>query len=127
MKLDIMRRADFAKFSEFQPRPKAYSDRHGGTFENSPHEPFWGIGQDGAGANWAGRVLMRSARFCPKEVRPKPWTKRRPKKLKPDALFEPAQKYFDRPVKKAASFVMSLNISPRCVLFRQRTSHAASR
>ena len=26
--------------------------------EDSPGEPFWGIGPDGAGLNWAGRVLM---------------------------------------------------------------------
>jgi predicted NAD-dependent protein-ADP-ribosyltransferase YbiA (DUF1768 family) len=26
--------------------------------EDSPFEPFWGIGPDGRGLNWAGRVLM---------------------------------------------------------------------
>ena len=123
-----MRRADFAKFSQNSNLgQKLIATGTAELIEDLPHEPFWGIGQDGAGANWAGRVLMEIRALLSKGVRPKPWTKRRPKKLKPDALFEPAQKYFDRPVKKAASFVMSLNISPRCVLFRQRTRHAASR
>jgi predicted NAD-dependent protein-ADP-ribosyltransferase YbiA (DUF1768 family) len=26
--------------------------------EDSLSEPFWGIGPDGSGSNWAGRVLM---------------------------------------------------------------------
>jgi predicted NAD-dependent protein-ADP-ribosyltransferase YbiA (DUF1768 family) len=26
--------------------------------EDSPGEPFWGTGPDGAGLNWAGKVVM---------------------------------------------------------------------
>jgi len=27
--------------------------------EDSAHDPFWGIGRDGRGANWLGRLLMK--------------------------------------------------------------------
>ena len=59
VKLDIMRRADFAKFSQNSNLgQKLIATGTAELIEDSPHEPFWGIGQDGAGANWAGRVLM---------------------------------------------------------------------
>jgi ribA/ribD-fused uncharacterized protein len=59
VKLDIMRRADWAKFAQH----RALGDRLLATgsatlIEDSPFEPFWGHGKDGAGLNWAGRVLM---------------------------------------------------------------------
>jgi ribA/ribD-fused uncharacterized protein len=59
VKLDIMRRADLAKFTQhpdLAARLAATGDAQ--LVEDSPFEPFWGIGQDGAGKNWAGRVLM---------------------------------------------------------------------
>ncbi len=59
VKLDIMRRADHAKFTqnaELAARLLATGDAE--LVEDSPGEPFWGTGPDGAGLNWAGRVLM---------------------------------------------------------------------
>jgi N-glycosidase YbiA len=59
VKLDLMRRADFAKFSqnrELGDLLLATSDAE--LIEDSPSEPFWGVGKDGNGLNWAGRVLM---------------------------------------------------------------------
>jgi ribA/ribD-fused uncharacterized protein len=58
-KLDIMRRADFAKFSQNADLATlllATGDAQ--LIEDSPSEPFWGTGPDGAGHNWAGRVIM---------------------------------------------------------------------
>jgi N-glycosidase YbiA len=52
VKLDIMRRADWAKFS--QNPPLAALLRATGTadlIEDSPFEPFWGSGKDGSGEN----------------------------------------------------------------------------
>ena len=59
MKLAIMRRADRAKYDQ-NPDLRACLLATGGAarIEDSPREPFWGIGPDGQGANWAGRVLM---------------------------------------------------------------------
>lgn len=59
VKLDIMRRADRAKFAQ-HPDLAALLLATGDAelVEDSPSEPFWGIGPDGRGANWAGRVLM---------------------------------------------------------------------
>jgi N-glycosidase YbiA len=59
VKLDIMRRADRAKFAQnpdLAARLLATADAN--LIEDSPTEPFWGIGPDGQGHNWAGRVLM---------------------------------------------------------------------
>lgn len=58
-KLDIMRRADFAKFSQ-NPDLAALLLATGNAelIEDSPSEPFWGTGPDGEGQNWAGRVIM---------------------------------------------------------------------
>jgi ribA/ribD-fused uncharacterized protein len=58
-KLHIMRRADWAKFSQ-HPNLAAtlLSTGDAELVEDSPSEPFWGIGPDGHGLNWAGRVLM---------------------------------------------------------------------
>jgi len=58
-KLDIMRRADFAKFTQHPGLgEKLLATGTAELIEDSPYEPFWGIGREGAGANWAGRVLM---------------------------------------------------------------------
>ena len=59
VKLDIMRRADWAKFSQhpdLAARLIATGDRE--LVEDAETEPFWGVGPDGAGLNWAGRILM---------------------------------------------------------------------
>src|SRR5271154_4769192 len=58
VKLDIMRRADWAKF--FQNPDLAELLLATGDallIEDSPSDGFWGTGRDGNGANWAGRVL----------------------------------------------------------------------
>jgi N-glycosidase YbiA len=72
-KLEIMRRADLAKFSQ-HPELAALLLHTGDAelIEDSPSEPFWGIGPDGQGPNWAGRVLMevRSALRCGERA---PW------------------------------------------------------
>ncbi len=58
-KLDIMRKADGAKFSQ-NPDLAALLLATGDAelIEDSPSDPFWGTGRDGTGENWAGRVLM---------------------------------------------------------------------
>jgi ribA/ribD-fused uncharacterized protein len=59
VKLDIMRRADLAKFTQHQDlRERLLLTGDAELVEDSPSEPFWGIGPDGQGSNWAGRVLM---------------------------------------------------------------------
>jgi N-glycosidase YbiA len=58
-KLDLMRRADLAKFSQHQNLATLlFATGDAALIEDSPFEPFWGTGPDGAGLNWAGRVLM---------------------------------------------------------------------
>jgi ribA/ribD-fused uncharacterized protein len=59
VKLEIMRRADRAKYEQ-NPELAAMLLATGDAelIEDSPSEPFWGIGPDGNGSNWAGRVLM---------------------------------------------------------------------
>jgi ribA/ribD-fused uncharacterized protein len=59
VKLGLMRRADWAKFTQ-HPNLAALLLATGDAelVEDSPSEPYWGIGQDGHGPNWAGRVLM---------------------------------------------------------------------
>ena len=59
VKLDIMRRADRAKYQQ-NPDLAALLAATGSAelVEDSPSEPFWGIGTEGNGPNWAGRILM---------------------------------------------------------------------
>lgn len=59
VKLDIMRRGDWAKFSQ-NPELASMLLATGAAelVEDSPFEPFWGQGRDGNGHNWAGRVIM---------------------------------------------------------------------
>ncbi len=59
VKLDIMRRADRAKYAQ-NPDLAALLRATGNAelIEDSHSETFWGIGEDGDGPNWAGRVLM---------------------------------------------------------------------
>jgi ribA/ribD-fused uncharacterized protein len=59
VKLGIMRRADLAKFSQHPELARmllATGDAE--LIEDSPSEPYWGVGPDGQGLNWAGRVIM---------------------------------------------------------------------
>ena len=59
VKLDLMRRADLAKFTQNPPLGEALlATGEAELIEDSPLDAFWGIGPDGAGQNWAGRVLM---------------------------------------------------------------------
>ncbi len=59
VKLAIMRRADRAKYDQ-NPDLRAclLATGRAALIEDSPREPFWGIGSEGQGANWAGQVLM---------------------------------------------------------------------
>ena len=59
VKLEVMRRAVRAKFT--QNADLAELLRATGTaelIEDSASDPYWGIGADGTGSNWLGRVLM---------------------------------------------------------------------
>lgn len=59
VKLEIMRRADRAKFEQNADLAAMLMETGDAELiEDSPAEPFWGTGPDGAGLNWAGRVLM---------------------------------------------------------------------
>ncbi|HZU89583.1 MAG TPA: NADAR family protein [Stellaceae bacterium] len=59
VKLAVMRRADRAKFAQ-NPKLAAALLATGtaALVEDSRADRFWGIGPDGNGLNWAGRVLM---------------------------------------------------------------------
>lgn len=59
VKLDIMRRADTAKFTQHPELTAALlATADAELIEDSPFDPYWGVGRDGQGLNWAGRVLM---------------------------------------------------------------------
>ena len=59
VKLGIMRRADRAKFGQHAILAEMLlATGNAELVEDSPSEPYWGIGPDGQGANWAGRVIM---------------------------------------------------------------------
>jgi ribA/ribD-fused uncharacterized protein len=59
VKLDIMRRADWAKFSQNPAlAEKLLATGDAELVEDSPFDAFWGTGRDGKGLNWAGRILM---------------------------------------------------------------------
>jgi ribA/ribD-fused uncharacterized protein len=58
-KLEIMRRADAAKFTQHPDlAAQLLATGDAELVEDSPFEPFWGVGPDGQGLNWAGRVIM---------------------------------------------------------------------
>ena len=55
----MVRQGDLAKFSQHEVLLKlllATGDAE--LVEDSESEPFWGVGHDGQGFNWAGRILM---------------------------------------------------------------------
>jgi N-glycosidase YbiA len=59
IRLDLMRKADLAKFSQharLQSLLLATEDAQ--LVEDTTMDSFWGIGRDGDGENWAGRILM---------------------------------------------------------------------
>jgi ribA/ribD-fused uncharacterized protein len=59
VKLDVMRRADWAKFTQHADlAERLVATGNAELIEDSPFEPFWGTGRDGSGQNWAGRILM---------------------------------------------------------------------
>jgi N-glycosidase YbiA len=59
VKSDFMRRADLAKFTQNRDLAAALlATGDAELIEDSPFEPFWGIGPDGLGQNWAGRIVM---------------------------------------------------------------------
>jgi len=54
-----MRRADLAKFTQNRDLARLLiATGEAELIEDSASEPFWGLGPDGGGPNWAGRVLM---------------------------------------------------------------------
>jgi ribA/ribD-fused uncharacterized protein len=59
VKVQIMRRVDFAKFTQHSELAASLLEtKDANLIEDSPYDAFWGIGHDGLGENWAGRVLM---------------------------------------------------------------------
>lgn len=63
VKADIMRRADRAKFEQNADLAAMLLETgNAELIEDSPGEPFWGVGPDGNGGNWAGRILMEIRR-----------------------------------------------------------------
>ncbi len=59
VKLSIMRRADEAKFVQNPSLGALLLVTHAVEIvEDSPFDPYWGVGADGQGLNWAGKVLM---------------------------------------------------------------------
>lgn len=59
VKADIMRRADRAKFEQNADLAGMLLETgNAELIEDSLSEPFWGVGPDGNGGNWAGRILM---------------------------------------------------------------------
>jgi len=58
VKLQIMRRVDFAKFTQHPVlAAKLQATGNARLIEDSPHDNYWGTGPDGMGENWAGQVL----------------------------------------------------------------------
>jgi ribA/ribD-fused uncharacterized protein len=74
VKLAVMRRADMAKYVQ-NPDLAALLAATGEAeiVEDAPHDAFWGVGRDGLGENWAGRVLMEvRAALSPSRLREGP-------------------------------------------------------
>lgn len=61
VKLDIMRRGDWAKFTQNPHLAEMLlATDSAELIEDSPVDAFWGQGPDGCGQNWAGRILMET-------------------------------------------------------------------
>lgn len=59
VKIEIMKRADWEKFSQNpQLAQMLLATQSAELIEDSPVDAFWGTGPDGLGQNWAGRILM---------------------------------------------------------------------
>ena len=59
VKRDIMRKADRAKYDQHPDlAARLLMTGEAEIVEDSPYDDFWGVGRDGAGENWAGRILM---------------------------------------------------------------------
>ncbi len=59
VKADLMRRADTAKYAQNPDlAARLLATGTAEIVEDSPYDDFWGVGADGQGANWAGRILM---------------------------------------------------------------------
>jgi N-glycosidase YbiA len=59
IQLDVMRRGDWAKFSQHPDLARRLLTTRPATIEeDAPFDLFWGTGIDGQGLNWAGRILM---------------------------------------------------------------------
>jgi N-glycosidase YbiA len=68
VKRDIMLQADLAKYEQNPDlRQRLLATGNAELIEDSPFEPFWGIGPDGAGENQAGRVLMEVREYLQAE------------------------------------------------------------
>ena len=60
IKLNVMARAVQAKFSQHpQLQAMLLATFEAEIVEDSTHDPFWGMGRDGRGENWMGRLLMK--------------------------------------------------------------------
>ena len=73
VKLDVMRRADMAKFTQnpgLGERLLATGETE--LVEDSPFDVFWGLGPDGQGLNWAGQILMEVRQALSSAARAKP-------------------------------------------------------
>ena len=59
VKLEVMRRADCAKYEQNSDLARLLiATDNAELVEDSFSDQFWGIGADGNGPNWAGRILM---------------------------------------------------------------------
>lgn len=60
VKLEIMYRAVLAKFTQNVELGRSLKSTGSAELvEDSPRDNFWGIGADGTGQNWLGKILMR--------------------------------------------------------------------
>jgi ribA/ribD-fused uncharacterized protein len=59
IKLDLMRRADTTKYAQNPDLARRLlATGEAEIVEDAKHDSFWGIGRDGTGENWAGRIIM---------------------------------------------------------------------
>ena len=58
VKIDVMKRALIAKFSQHPTLMDVLLSTEQAIIAEQSHDGFWGIGLDGQGFNWLGRLLM---------------------------------------------------------------------